>query len=1145
MAILYISADSAAIDVDYGDINAWYATYAAAAAVVPTYADFALEIGETAGTVAVVLRIDFALTATATSSGSSEFRRIKRPGSEGWSVSDGRATMALRQHVSASGSSTSSGSIAPLRIITHISVSGTSTSSGSVSVVFVAELASAPWEARYRYFTVDLLSNQLLSEIPFQGVSWARAVRRAGAFSGSIPVIDATAHLDLYNSTMPGKTALYVVRNDKCVWGGLIWSREYDPVDRKLEISGAEFISYFYHRFVWKTLVDRSSGSPVSLYSMESPIQIGSYALADGVATITTRPIDLGEGSQARPHLLGAGDNIIILGTGQPDIDGGQSVYQVLNDTTFTVLVDSDDTIATTETTLATFRKSIDNYRFVRDIVKRVADDFAGVEIPRDEYLPTSTETFSIIGKQRVDGVARLTFDRVHTMVPGQEIVIKDVDEDFDGIYNITSIPSENSFEYENAGPALDDTPEDGLRTLDIAAFSVVGKKVTITTAVDHNASIGDEVVVDGGRPRGTKGVTGKDMDVFDETAEIDSVPATNKLTYTREIYGNSYWYFQRNITKCGIDYTASPDKWTVTLQVDAAHNYLASGKVKVQGLGLPYDGEHEILGVPTPTRVTYTIDRSRKIVRKSSRGGVITMYTSKPHGFKIGETVTITGYGDPVSKGYNGSWKIDTTPSANRFTFKKRLTATKKITFDKSERVVNIVGGDDTSGLVVGMKVSTRAGIPADAEIDSIDAGAKTVTLTKKTTSQVSRITTTGTAADESQVITVASTKGIAAGMLVSGTGVPDNTIVSSVDTKNKKVRISEDMTQAITNSTVRFDTTANFTLEYPDKAGNETDPPSTANAKITSDLALDNIKVSRDEIITQTDTIEIKGGGKVTLGPRAYVGSYGGFGNNSDIDIDFIEETNAGVFTRRDIFIGSDLQSVGDILEEVSAGPDGFEYRIDCDFDPTTGTFTRKFTLAGYDYPDDPEPGEVRSIASLGADKYVFDYPGNIASFSLEESAENAATRMWVTGSNSGIGGEGTKQPMAGASARKHLRQGWPVLDAAEQIDTENSALDLYDQATSFLNEALPPISELTVTVNGSMDPQVGTYVPGDWCSLAFDDDFLRMRLASDQEPRDDIIVRKIFGFKVSVPDAHGLPESVDLELIRDVEVEEVGNQ
>jgi hypothetical protein len=39
--------------------------------------------------------------------------------------------------------------------------------------------------------------------------------------------------------------------------------------------------------------------------------------------------------------------------------------------------------------------------------------------------------------------------------------------------------------------------------------------------------------------------------------------------------------------------------------------------------------------------------------------------------------------------------------------------------------------------------------------------------------------------------------------------------------------------------------------------------------------------------------------------------------------------------------------------------------------------------------------------------------------------------------------------------------------------------------------------------------------------------------MRLETDDEPRDDVLVRKIVAIKVSVPDA-GFPETVSLDLI-----------
>ena len=107
--------------------------------------------------------------------------------------------------------------------------------------------------AQYRYFTTDLLTNTVLAEIPFKGVSFERSIKAAGSFSGSIPVIPETASMNIYESTMPGKTGLYVVRDQECIWGGIIWSRSYDVVDRNLSVSASEFTSYFHKRNIWNT----------------------------------------------------------------------------------------------------------------------------------------------------------------------------------------------------------------------------------------------------------------------------------------------------------------------------------------------------------------------------------------------------------------------------------------------------------------------------------------------------------------------------------------------------------------------------------------------------------------------------------------------------------------------------------------------------------------------------------------------------------------------------------------------------------------------------------------------------------------------------------------------------------------------------
>ena len=85
--------------------------------------------------------------------------------------------------------------------------------------------------ANYRYFAVNIVTNEVLAEIPFTDVSFERALKGAGSFSGTIAIAPDTKDLNLYENTMPGKTAIYAVRNGVCVWGGMIWSREYTLID--------------------------------------------------------------------------------------------------------------------------------------------------------------------------------------------------------------------------------------------------------------------------------------------------------------------------------------------------------------------------------------------------------------------------------------------------------------------------------------------------------------------------------------------------------------------------------------------------------------------------------------------------------------------------------------------------------------------------------------------------------------------------------------------------------------------------------------------------------------------------------------------------------------------------------------------------
>ena len=282
----------------------------------------------------------------------------------------------------------------------------------------------------------------------------------------------------------------------------------------------------------------------------------------------------------------------------------------------------------------------------------------------------------------------------------------------------------------------------------------------------------------------------------------------------------------------------------------------------------------------------------------------------------------------------------------------------------------------------------------------------------------------------------------------------------------------------------------------------------------------------------------------GTAVVQPTVKYGTYGPYPGNSDIDIAYSTDAYSGKNVPNTNYRGYELKSVGEELDVYSDTVDGFEYRIDCDlvYVGAIPTFTRTFVLLAIDFPNPPAAGEVSPPSRFGADALVFEYPGSIINVTMDESAENAATRFFVVGNIPDLGSD-ISQPYAVATATDMLLNGWPILDANEtRSEVDNEEL-LYSHAERYLTESRPPISDIKVSVNGSLSPVIGEYVPGDWCSIVVEDEFIRMRLASDLEVRDTVIVRKIDGYKVTVPDTPSFGEEVELTLVTEAQVDKRG--
>lgn len=346
-------------------------------------------------------------------------------------------------------------------------------------------------------------------EVPFNNVSWERKVVNAGSFSGSIAVPGSSLgedrlttsedHFDLYNSTLPGKNAIYIMRDEVLVWGGIIWSRDYDIKSRTVNVNALEFTSYLYHRILWKTftipddgvttvkdvletIITVTTNDQIDQASIASPSDahnmIDYYSITSNVATVTTE----------ERHGFAVGDDIVInnltlldgerqvtsvdstgrvftfafthtnVGNTSVPIDSG--AYAILSSTN-TEIQNSVDINLTVD-----IDDALDNYvivgsgdnnpfefrghtmRYVGEIIENFAKNGVPSESAITPIATVGTSSKRVIGKSLTSNVATITTSTAHGFSASNSVVIANVDSTFNGTYTISSTPSATTFTY-------------------------------------------------------------------------------------------------------------------------------------------------------------------------------------------------------------------------------------------------------------------------------------------------------------------------------------------------------------------------------------------------------------------------------------------------------------------------------------------------------------------------------------------------------------------------------------------------------------------------------------------------------------------------------------------------------------------------
>jgi hypothetical protein len=242
---------------------------------------------------------------------------------------------------------------------------------------------------------------------------------------------------------------------------------------------------------------------------------------------------------------------------------------------------------------------------------------------------------------------------------------------------------------------------------------------------------------------------------------------------------------------------------------------------------------------------------------------------------------------------------------------------------------------------------------------------------------------------------------------------------------------------------------------------------------------------------------------------------------------------------------FLREEMKSFGEAIEEFANNLGGFEWYFYYEYNKKAQRFRRRLEFLDTPpalTPKGKEPLTDTEADKPGIDTYIFSYPGNIITLKLTEDAENACTRQFVVGGPpEGVSIEGYK-PVGSWNNTEFLNQGFPLVESVESSKhaTTSNQKRLNNLATVYGRETAPPIRRWDVTINGSVDPIVGTYHVGQWCRLVIDDPFIKQSLEAaglNQELRG--VVKRIVGITVNVPTGPQLPETVTLELEDDVVV------
>ncbi len=113
--------------------------------------------------------------------------------------------------------------------------------------------------ASYRALLTDLRTDQVRDALPISGVGLEDYIGKTGTMTGTLTAPDTATADRIRAAVTPGRTAVWIERDNELWWGGIVWTAAISSSTRgapgRAEIQAATFDSYLDHRLLTTNLV--------------------------------------------------------------------------------------------------------------------------------------------------------------------------------------------------------------------------------------------------------------------------------------------------------------------------------------------------------------------------------------------------------------------------------------------------------------------------------------------------------------------------------------------------------------------------------------------------------------------------------------------------------------------------------------------------------------------------------------------------------------------------------------------------------------------------------------------------------------------------------------------------------------------------